>query len=183
LTLESARSLVKENPGEADRRLEQCRESLNGTIRDVRHYISGLAPENLRRAGFTQALQSLFTELGAGRDVTFDLKVDDEATALLSPEQSTEALQIAREAVSNALRHGGASLITLRLHKSDQEVCLLVQDNGTGFDASKRREGGHGLNNMQARAQRVGANTTITSKPGEGTRVVVMLTMVPLAAS
>jgi signal transduction histidine kinase len=183
LTLESVRSLVQTNPAEADRRLEQCRENLNGTIRDVRHYIGGLAPDSLRRAGFTQALEALFTELGASRDVNFDLKVDDEATALLTPEQSTEALQIAREAVSNALRHGGASLITLRLHKSDREVCLLVQDNGTGFDASQRRDGGHGLTNMQARAQRVGASTTVTSKPGEGTRVVVMLTTNPLMAS
>lgn len=183
LTLESVRALVKSNPQEADQRLDRCRENLNAIIREVRSYITGLTPDTVRRTSFTQALDSAFRELGADCDVRFDVKIDDEATALLTVDQTTEALQIVREAVSNAIRHGGASFITVRLHKSDREVCLLVQDNGTGFDASRRREGGHGLGNMEARAQRVGANTTITSKPGEGTRVVVMLTMNPLATA
>jgi signal transduction histidine kinase len=183
LTLESVRGLAKTNPEEADQRLERCCENLNSIIREVRTYITGLAPENVHRATFIQTLDTLFRELGSGCDVKFDVKVDDEATALLSSEQATEALQIVREAVSNAIRHGGASFITVRVHKSDREVCLLVQDNGTGFDATRRREGGHGLGNMQARAQRVGANTSITSKPGEGTRVVVTLTMNPLATA
>lgn len=175
LTLESVRGLLKENPSEADRRLEQCRKNLNDTIREVREYITGLSPDRLQRTGFTQALESLLNELSAGSSVSFDIKVDDEATSLLAPEQVTETLQIAREAVSNAIRHGGASMITLRLHKSDREICLLVQDDGTGFDTTRRREGGHGLGNMHARAKRVGAATTISSQPGEGTRVVVTL--------
>jgi signal transduction histidine kinase len=175
LTLESVRNLGRTNPAEADRRLAQCCENLNKTIREVREYITGLSPEQVQRTSFTQAVESLLSELSTGSSVTFDVKVDDEATGLLSSEQVTETLQIAREAVSNAIRHGGASVITLRVHKSDREVCLLVQDNGTGFDAAQRREGGHGLGNMHARAKRVGANTTITSQRGEGTRVVVTL--------
>ncbi|MEO7414440.1 MAG: sensor histidine kinase [Opitutaceae bacterium] len=175
LTLESVRGLVKTNPGEVDSRLQQCTDALNNTIREVRAYITGLAPDHLRRASFTQALGGLLNDLGMSQEINFDIKVDDEAAGLLSAEQVNESLQIAREAVSNALRHGGASSIMLRLHKSDREVCLLVQDNGTGFDASRRREGGHGLGNMEARAARVGAQTVITSRPGEGTRVVITL--------
>ncbi len=74
-------------------------------------------------------------------------------------------------------------MITLRLHKSDREICLLVQDNGTGFDSSQRRDGGHGLGNMHARAQRLGATTTITSQRGEGTRVVVTLPVLQVSHS
>jgi signal transduction histidine kinase len=177
LTVESVRSLVKTDPAEADRRLALCCENLNKTIREVRSYITGLAPEHVQRASFTQALETVLSELSTGSSVSFDVKVDDEATALLSPEQVTETLQIAREAVSNAIRHGGASVVTLRVHKSDREICLLVQDNGTGFDPSQRRDGGHGLGNMHARAKRVGASTAITSQQGEGTRVVVTLPM------
>ena len=172
LTLESVRALVKTNPGEADRQLEATRATLNEAIRDVRAYIVGLTPENLRRAGFAHALTGLLGELRAGREAEFDMKIDDEAAALLTPEQSVEALQIAREAVSNALRHGRATHITLRMHKGDREVCLLVQDNGTGFNASTRRDGGHGLGNMHARAKRIGASLRVTSAPGEGARVL-----------
>ena len=50
-----------------------------------------------------------------------------------------------------------------------------MQDNGGGFDASSRRDGGHGLGNMQARAERLGASLRVTSRPGEGTRVIAIL--------
>lgn len=175
LTLESVRALVKSNPDEADRQLEATRATLNDAIRDVRAYIVGLAPENLRRAGFAHALGALLGELRAGREAQFDMTIDDEAAALLTPEQSVEALQIAREAVSNAFRHGRATRITLRMHKGDREVCLLVQDNGAGFNSTRRREGGHGIGNMHARAERIGAALRVTSAPGEGTRVLATL--------
>jgi signal transduction histidine kinase len=113
--------------------------------------------------------------------VRFDVKVDDVAATGLSTDQIVDALQISREAVSNALRHGGASVITVRLHQDGREVCLLLQDNGAGFDASTRRDGGHGLGNMRARAERLGATVRLTSQLGEGTRVVVTLPLQPSA--
>jgi signal transduction histidine kinase len=175
LTIESVRGLLRDDPTEADRRLEQCRSALNASIRDARAYILGLAPENLRRTGFARALEPLLAELRSGRDARFEIKVDEDATALLSADQTLEALQIVREAVSNALRHGGASVVTIRAHKGDREVCLLVQDNGRGFDAASRRPGGHGLGNMEARATQLGAVLRVTSQPGEGTRVLANL--------
>ena len=179
LTLESVRTVVKVNPDEAERRLDGTRASLNDALRDVRTYIVGLAPESLRRAGFAKALSYLLNELRAGREAQFDIHVDDEAAAQLTPEQSLEVLQVAREAVSNALRHGQASMITLRMHQSDHEVCLLVQDNGRGFQTASPRDGGHGLMNMQARTERVGASLRVTSQPGVGTRVLATLPIVP----
>jgi signal transduction histidine kinase len=175
LTLESVRELVKTDPAEADRRLEKTRAGLNETIRDVRAYITGLAPENLRRSGFAHALDALLAELGAGREARFDVQVDGDAAALLSPDQSLHALQIAREAVSNALRHGSASVVTLKMHKGEREVCLLIQDNGRGFSPGKTRDGGHGLANMQARARSLGATLNVTSRPAAGVRILATL--------
>jgi signal transduction histidine kinase len=173
LTLESARELVHRDPAEAERRLASTLAALNTVIRDVRDYIHGLAPERLQRASFGQALQVLTEELGAGRDTKFDIEIDDEASALLSDGQITDALQIAHEAISNGLRHGRATVITLRLRRGEHEACLLVQDNGAGFDPAVRANAGHGVNNMQARAQRLGAELRVSSRPGTGTRVVV----------
>jgi signal transduction histidine kinase len=166
------RTLVKTDPAAADRSLEQTRDGINATIRDVRAYIVGLAPENLRRAGFAQALDALLLELQAGRAARVEVTIDDAAAALLTPEQRLQALQIAREAVSNALRHGAASHLAVRLHRGDREIGLLVQDDGCGFDAAARREGGHGVGNMRARADLVGAQLRLESGPGAGTRVV-----------
>jgi signal transduction histidine kinase len=173
LTLESARELLHRDSAEAGRRLASTMAALNAVIRDVRDYIQGLAPERLQRASFGQALQSLADGLGAGREAKFDLQIDDEAAALLSAGQMTDALQIAHEAISNGLRHGHATLITVRLERGEREVCLLVQDNGAGFELASRANTGHGMNNMQARATRLGAGLRLSSDPGTGTRVVV----------
>ena len=83
LTLETVRALVKSNPAEADRQLEHTRAGLNETIRDVRAYITGLAPENLRRGGVANALSALLAELKAGRSAQFDITIDGDAASLL----------------------------------------------------------------------------------------------------
>jgi signal transduction histidine kinase len=171
LTLESVRTLLRSDLAEADRRIESCGAAINASIRDVRAFITGLTPDQLQRSGFAGALEASLAELRAGRDVSFDIKIDEDAALLLSAAQTTEMLQIAREAVSNALRHGGASLINLRVHQNETAVCLLVQDNGTGFDPAARRSG-HGLANMRARAQQLGASLRLTSQPGQGARLV-----------
>jgi signal transduction histidine kinase len=179
LTLESARELVRRDPAEAERRLASTLAALNTVIRDVRDYIHGLAPERLQRAGFGQALQILTDGLRAGRDTKFDIQVDDDAAALLSTGQFTDVLQIAHEAISNGLRHGHADLVTVRLHRGESETCLLVQDNGAGFDPAAHAHAGHGMNNMEARAARLGAGLRVSSSPGTGTRVVVNIPILP----
>jgi len=173
LTIESARVHAKTDPAEADRRLVQCRENLNQSIRDIRAYIAGLAPENLRQMGFTQALNSLVTDFGTGHDTEFQLRIDEAATARLSPEQSAEVLQIAREAISNSLRHGHATQIAVSLQSTTSEVVLAVDDNGSGFDPNSTTGAGHGLTNIRARAGQLQATVRVESTPGSGTRVTL----------
>lgn len=182
LTLETLRPLLKADAAAAERRLDEIRASLNGAIRDVRSYITGLAPENLRRASFSRAVGALFEQLRAGRTVEFEVDVDEAAAAALSVQQNVEALQIAREAISNALRHGEASHITLRMHQGDGEVGLSIQDNGRGFEPERPRAGGHGLANMRARASQLGATLRVTSRPGEGARVIATFPLLESAA-
>ncbi len=172
LTLESARALLRSKPDDADQRLEQCRTALNGAIRDARNYLTGLAPESLRHTNFASALTSLLEELCTGCPAEFEIRADADAAALLTPEQALDVLQIARESASNALRHGGASHVTVRMHQGDRQICLLVQDNGAGFDPATQRDGGHGLVNMRARAEHMHGTLEVSSRPGQGTRVL-----------
>jgi signal transduction histidine kinase len=173
LTLESARPLIATKPGEADLRIAQSVQALNAAIRELRGFIAGLSPESLRATEFSRALDAALAGLSSGREVRIDVQIDDDAAALLAENQSTEVLQVAREAVSNALRHGGASAVTLRMHKGDHAFCLLIQDNGAGFTAPSAPADGHGLRNMQARADRMGGTLAVSSKPGDGTRVLL----------
>jgi signal transduction histidine kinase len=175
LTLEAARNKLSSSPEEANQGIDHTLAMLNASIKEVRGFIKGLSPEALRGAGFRHALSSLTDELRGGRDVAFDLRIDDESSSMLTLEQSREVLQIAREAVSNALRHGGATSIALFLGTENENIAFLVRDNGGGFDSSQNTGGGHGLKNMEARVARLGGRWSLKSKPGEGTVIRLFL--------
>lgn len=181
LTLEAARVTLETDPATADQQIQQCLDRLNASIRDVRGYIKGLSPEKLRKNNFQSALETLAAELEAGRKIEWERIVDAEAAGALSVDQTTEALQITREAISNALRHGGANKITVRLHRNDAEVGLLISDNGHGFQVDQTSGDGHGLTNMHSRASQVGATLRIDSSPESGTRVVVTFPVMPVS--
>jgi signal transduction histidine kinase len=85
-------------------------------------------------------------------------------------------LRIAREATSNAARHGRASHVLVTLQAGDT-FRLTVTDNGIGFDAEAAlRDGrGFGLESMQARARAAGGTLSIWSGPGEGTEISATL--------
>jgi NarL family two-component system sensor histidine kinase LiaS len=86
-------------------------------------------------------------------------------------------LNIAHEAVSNAIRHADASNIHITLAFDPDGVSLRVQDDGIGFDASDSRQRGHtfGLRSMRERAITVGGELKVISKHGQGTTVTVHL--------
>jgi signal transduction histidine kinase len=149
--------------------------SLNNAIREVRAYISGLGAEHVRQHSFTDSLRTVIDNLRADRPLDTDLRIDEQAVEQLDNDQTTDLLQITREAVSNALRHGHARQITIRLHRHGNETCLLIQDNGRGFDSTLVSRG-HGLDNMQARAQRLKAKLHFESTLNQGTRLVLTIT-------
>ncbi len=93
------------------------------------------------------------------------------------PAPTEEALyRIAQEALNNALKHAGASSVTISLRRGPTGASLEVNDNGAGFDpASVGQRGGFGLLSMKQRSERLGGGLTIRSAPGQGTSIKVCL--------
>jgi len=91
---------------------------------------------------------------------------------------ATHLFRIAQEAISNAIKHGEAHQIDLKLTCEAGRVTLSVKDNGTGFSARRRvrrmphsedTSSGIGMHTMQYRANMIGAVLDIHSRPGKGT--------------
>jgi signal transduction histidine kinase len=99
------------------------------------------------------------------------IAIDESLALRLTLAQRVHALQIAREAVSNALRHGDAGRVTIALRPAGEFVEFEVVDNGRGFDPAALTAHGFGLDNFIERARELGAELTVTSAPGQGTRV------------
>jgi signal transduction histidine kinase len=101
------------------------------------------------------------------------LDLDEEIT--VSPDWRDALLRIAREAVANAVRHGRARTISLQLREGDG-IWLRITDDGEGFDlAAPRSRQSFGLTSMRERTESLGGRFNISSAPGAGTTVEVML--------
>ncbi|MBE2215298.1 MAG: hypothetical protein IAE82_15605 [Opitutaceae bacterium] len=171
LTLEATRPLIASDPAAADARIAGTTQALNTTIREVRAYIAGLSPDTLRRQTFAEAVAVLTRDLAAGRVVDFVVSIDSPTSARLSEDLSTDLLQVVREAVSNSLRHGAASRVTIRLETRDDGPTLSIADNGAGIVRHPHARGGHGLANIEARIRRHGGTLGVDSGPGRGTTI------------
>ena len=77
----------------------------------------------------------------------------------------------------NIARHAQATQVHVRLWQEKSNVCMVVQDNGTGISSwqSANRPGSHGLTIMRERAEAFGGNLKVSSVPGKGTKVEVKI--------
>lgn len=82
-------------------------------------------------------------------------------------------VRITLEAVSNAIRHGHAENVRIRLTRDGQQHRLVVQDDGVGFDPAATAGTGYGLTSMRERAQALPGTFDVESAPGRGTAVTV----------
>ena len=155
----------------ADARLAALGEQCARLIKEVRDICHGLYPATLESLGLAAALRELERSCGSAVDFSVDC---DAALAqpCLDPQQRIVLFRIAQEAVSNALRHGGARKIAVSLKRQRREVRMTVMDDGRGFDVGNAATRGLGLRTMQDRANAIGGAVRVTSGPG-GTRVAV----------
>src|SRR5579883_3132094 len=91
---------------------------------------------------------------------------------------------IVKEAVSNVVRHAGACRLTVSASVMGSVLRIVVEDNGVGFPvpAGQSQLGHFGLLGMQERADEIGADLSIDSSPGRGTRVSLELPLQVCAA-
>ena len=93
----------------------------------------------------------------------------------VTPSTREEVLRVAREALNNAVRHGRARAVTVRLWENNG-VRLEIADDGAGFDVGEAGDGhGFGLLSMQERISALGGDLHIESNPGRGTQIEVVL--------
>jgi two-component system vancomycin resistance sensor histidine kinase VraS len=108
----------------------------------------------------------------SGVNVVFNISAP--AMQELSSREVEDLISIAREAISNAIRHGQPTKVAVDLRQSEAFTALTVQDNGSGYDVNLVGRG-LGTITMQTRAERLGATLSVLSVPGMGTTVQTTL--------
>jgi len=146
---------------------------LNRVIDDLRRYIRDLH----LNVNYTVSLQEQFRELTENfRSIGTARLVSDIAPTFrgLSEPLVHALVQIGRELLSNVARHAGATEVYLTLEEDGRGIVLEISDNGRGFDPDTVQRGS-GLGNMASRANGMGGAFDITSQPGRGSTLTLIL--------
>ena len=179
LGLEGCKPLIREQPGPIAARfmktLDQGIGQLNQVMAEVRNFIAGLESHVIQGGDFPAALRNLVAMMSSSASASCQARIARAAARQLSTEQALHIINIVREGVSNALRHSGATRITVSLRDLARSVRLTITDNGVGFNTSSAHGVGHGLSNMAARAQKVRGAFSLQSTPRKGTRITLDL--------
>jgi signal transduction histidine kinase len=169
MALQAGQDLITD-PAAVGKRLQESVGQIDDVIRDLRNYIFGLGPAGTADRELDRALNALADEFRRGSDVAIRVEVDPEAASIATP-HAADLVQVAREAISNAVRHAHPQTLSVTLALEGKEVVLEVDDDGRGFDPETIVTGGRGLASLRERAAALGGRLEITSSSGDGTAV------------
>jgi two-component system NarL family sensor kinase len=155
--------------------LQNALDVVDESFREVRSISHNLMPNALIKRGLAQAVRDFLSKIAPdGR-----LKVQLEVVGLdqggrLDPTVENVLFRVIQELVQNIVKHAQASQITLQIIRSAEDLTIMVEDNGVGFDpAALGEEAGIGLKNIESRMAYLGGRADFDTAPGRGTTVTL----------
>lgn len=155
------------------------RERLAGIIEDARECSSearrsllGLRSSSVVPESFAAHLAELARRILRQAEAALTLDLDD-TQVTLAPDVQGQLLRIAQEALLNAARHAGATSIGVALRVDQEQLTIVIADDGIGFDTDEAKHGHFGIIGMRERAEQAGASVRIVSSAMDGTRITI----------
>jgi len=151
---------------------------------EVRRLARGLRPSLLDDLGLLPALERYLDEIAATQHLPTELNQNCKTTERLPGEVETAAYRIVQEAVTNGIRHGGATHVRVEMQCSPNQLTISIHDDGKGFDVASAMKAINssspfGLLSLQERAFLLGGEARIVSSPDAGTMVQVNIPLAP----
>ena len=165
------KSRLADSP-DATQRLQHLTELLNSGIALKRRIIEDLRPSSLANLGLVASLEILGREFGDRSGVQIDLALEP---VLLDEARQLTVYRMVQESLTNIGKYAQATEATIVLKNYGNHVIVEVADNGKGFEPGTARPSTHGLAGMRHRVQAASGKLTVTSAPGQGTRLMAMI--------
>ena len=182
LQLDTAAKLRASSPTEALNRLELARNLMSRSQIEVRQSVWDLRRLVQEKFDLSEALLENARQATSGTAIKVDLKTSGSTRPV--PEVVEENfLRICQEALTNVIKHSGATMVNIVLDFEPNQVVLRIQDNGRGFvpqNAVGPREGHFGILGMSERVKRIGGRFRIISASGKGAVVQVEIPADPV---
>lgn len=145
-------------------------------IKTLRQVVSDLRPNLLDDVGLVAAIKDYVKKFQRDMEIKCTVELPEQDIHF-NESQSVTLFRIIQESLNNVARHAQASNVLIQLVLRDDAVVLKIEDNGIGFDTS-RKERSFGLLGIKERALMIGGSAAIESTPGSGTRVLVSIPLV-----
>jgi signal transduction histidine kinase len=144
----------------------------------IRSVLRNLRASSLGPSGLNSTLELLARSVEVETNATVRLEVEDVGG---TPLVQLLLYRLAREAIRNSVKHSSAQNIRVRLWHEGDVIRMMVEDDGLGFDPERVDADAHfGLQLMRERVAAFGGDIAIESRPGEGTRIFVVITIDPV---
>lgn len=183
LQLEIASRSRASDPGASEHHLHLARQFLERSRTEAHRTVWDLRAPGEDGRDFLELLEGRVSSMVAGTGVSIECR--HEGDRIPMPDLiAGNLLLLAQEAVTNALKHSGASKIDILFRQAAGHWELVIADNGRGFDmmaAPGREEGHFGLQGMRERTKRLGGEIEMASSPEHGTTLRVRIPLLPAA--
>jgi len=180
VSLEQTRRLQKGMPPTGQLGYDQAAQQVNKLIQDIRQMILGMESDNIESFSLVSELQALAKTVEQVSELRMRVEADQAAEEILTGEEARELVAIAREALSNSLRHARATRIDVALRHIGSRVQLSIRDNGSGFDIEHGQAKGIGFAHMKVRVRKIGGRLDIQSTVGLGTCITADVYLEPI---
>ncbi|HVU97059.1 MAG TPA: PAS domain-containing protein [Puia sp.] len=154
--------------------LVKSRNNISMAIEEIRRLSKELITPSLNDLGLVQSIQELVRNIQMVGKMKIRLAISGLDENALLPEQKINVYRIIQEQLNNILKHAQAHSVMIELTKEEEQIRLLVVDDGRGFDPRMRRDG-VGISNIISRAELYNGKVDIDSAPGKGCRLEVIL--------
>ena len=172
LIAETLPRLWERDPAAVQEGLEELRQLTQGALAEMRTLLLELRPAALTEKPLAEIFRHLIRAVTSRIRVPIALTVEGDSS--LPPDLQIALYRIAQESLNNIAKHAAASQATVDLRCQPGQVELHIADDGRGFDPSDVRPDQLGVNIMRERADSIGAELTIETRPGHGTQVAVI---------
>lgn len=155
-------------------------DQLNKLIQDIRRMIMRVESDRVDPFRLVYELQTLGQTCEGVSGLRIRVAVAPAAEEVLTGEEAHELVAIAREALSNCVRHARATRVVIALRHIGSRVRLRICDNGSGFKITHGRARGLGFAQMENLARKIGGHLSVQSKVGRGTCITADVYLEPV---
>ncbi|MCB5187851.1 CHASE3 domain-containing protein [Methylobacillus caricis] len=167
---------LKETDPDITEKLSKTMRYLDQGIQFKRQVVQNLHPSMISTFGFWPALRSLIDDMAERNQWEMDVILPDESTELNEP-INLIAYRVVQETLNNASKYAHATKVAVHIVVALDYLKLEIEDNGVGMTVDAEHETTHGLAGMRNRIMAIGGRIELSSKPGQGVRLLAIVPM------